>query len=164
MMGEQQNLCSPMLHESDLASFNVLGDFNVENHHYLVIRLENPCETLTESHSSLLFANFADSVVGHLNVDRQRCVIVEVEYYPAEASKPNFAVLLTERELQIVQLVAKGYSNKQVAHQLHISEWTVSTHLRRVFAKLGVDSRAAMVYRCALLLNTLNQISRPLSN
>ncbi|WP_366918634.1 LuxR C-terminal-related transcriptional regulator [Acaryochloris sp. IP29b_bin.148] len=39
-----------------------------------------------------------------------------------------------------------------MANQLHISEWTVSTYLRRIFAKLNVDSRAAMVFRCAGLL------------
>ena len=60
--------------------------------------------------------------------------------------------LLTARELQVAGLVAKGYSNKQVAKQLKLSEWTISTHLRRIFMKLGVDSRAAMVYRCASLL------------
>jgi DNA-binding CsgD family transcriptional regulator len=61
---------------------------------------------------------------------------------------------LTARELQIVALVADGRVNKQIAQELRISEWTVSTHLRRVFAKLGVDTRAAMVSRCiqALLM------------
>ena len=59
---------------------------------------------------------------------------------------------LTERELQVVKLVAHGHPNKQIARKLQISEWTVSTHIRRVFAKLGVDSRAAMVYQCAFLL------------
>lgn len=44
--------------------------------------------------------------------------------------------ILTKRELQIVMLVAEGQANKQVANQLHISEWTVATHLRRIFAKL----------------------------
>jgi DNA-binding NarL/FixJ family response regulator len=53
--------------------------------------------------------------------------------------------LLTERELQIVMLVARGKVNKQIAYQLRISEYTVSTHLRRIFCKLGVSSRAAMV-------------------
>jgi DNA-binding CsgD family transcriptional regulator len=47
-----------------------------------------------------------------------------------------------------VVLVADGLVNKQIADVLRISEWTVSTHLRRVFAKLGVDTRAAMVSRC----------------
>jgi DNA-binding NarL/FixJ family response regulator len=51
---------------------------------------------------------------------------------------------LTKRELQIAILVAAGKANKQIAYQLEISEWTVSTHLRRIFAKLGVHSRAAM--------------------
>ncbi len=42
-------------------------------------------------------------------------------------------------------MVAKGYPNKMIARVLEISSWTVSTHLRRIFAKLGVCSRAAMV-------------------
>jgi DNA-binding CsgD family transcriptional regulator len=58
------------------------------------------------------------------------------------------AGLLTAREIQIVALVAEGRVNKQIADALRISEWTVATHLRRIFAKLGVDTRAAMVSRC----------------
>lgn len=61
---------------------------------------------------------------------------------------------LTERELQIAALVAQGAATKNIAHQLRISEWTVGTHLRRIFAKLNVDNRAAMVYRCAPLLKS----------
>jgi DNA-binding NarL/FixJ family response regulator len=61
------------------------------------------------------------------------------------------ASLLTGRELQIVALVAEGRVNKQIASDLHISEWTVSTHLRRIFSKLGVDTRAAMVSKCGPL-------------
>lgn len=59
---------------------------------------------------------------------------------------------LTKGELQVVILVAEGKVNKQVARLLNISEWTVSTYMRRIFTKLGVDSRAAMVYRCANIL------------
>lgn len=44
-------------------------------------------------------------------------------------------------------MVAKGYPNKTIAAVLEISSWTVCTHLRRIFAKLGVGSRAAMVAR-----------------
>ena len=55
---------------------------------------------------------------------------------------------LTAREAQIVMLVAEGLVNKQIGGQLGISEWTVSTHLRRIFAKLDVDTRAAMVRKC----------------
>ena len=44
-------------------------------------------------------------------------------------------------------MVAKGYPNKTIAGVLNISCWTVCTHIRRIFAKLGVASRAAMVAR-----------------
>lgn len=59
---------------------------------------------------------------------------------------------LTARELQVAALVAEGCPNKQIADRLCISEWTVATYLRRIFDKLGVDSRAAMTYRCASLI------------
>jgi DNA-binding CsgD family transcriptional regulator len=72
----------------------------------------------------------------------------------AGSARPGMEVasLLTARELQIAALVASGDSNKQISKQLNISEWTVCSHLRRIFIKLGVDSRAAMVFRCANLL------------
>ena len=54
---------------------------------------------------------------------------------------------LSPREQEIVRLVAKGHPNKVIAAILDISPWTVSTHLRRVFTKLGVNSRAEMVAR-----------------
>ncbi len=54
-------------------------------------------------------------------------------------------VQLSPREQEIVRMVAKGHPNKVIADVLNISSWTVCTHLRRIFAKLGVGSRAAMV-------------------
>lgn len=59
--------------------------------------------------------------------------------------------VLTKREQQIVMIASTGLSNKQIAAQLQISAWTVSTHLRRIFTKLNVDNRTAMAYRCAKL-------------
>jgi DNA-binding CsgD family transcriptional regulator len=66
----------------------------------------------------------------------------------APSARPAPPEVLTARELQIVALVAEGLANKQIAAELGISEWTVSTHLRRIYAKLDVDTRAAMVNRC----------------
>jgi DNA-binding NarL/FixJ family response regulator len=68
-------------------------------------------------------------------------------------SADEVAGRLTGRELEIAVLVAQGCATKNIAYRLQISEWTVSTYLRRIFAKLGVDSRAAMVYRCAPLID-----------
>jgi DNA-binding CsgD family transcriptional regulator len=59
---------------------------------------------------------------------------------------------LTSREADIVRLVAADLCNKQIADRLQISEWTVGTHMRRIFAKLGVRSRAAMVFRAMSLM------------
>ncbi len=56
---------------------------------------------------------------------------------------------LSSREREIGRMIAKGYTNKTIAAVLDISSWTVDTHVRRIFAKLGVRSRGAMVARLA---------------
>jgi DNA-binding NarL/FixJ family response regulator len=61
---------------------------------------------------------------------------------------------LTSREVQVLRLVAEGYTNREVAHALVIGAATVKRHLDNVFAKLGVSSRtaaAAVAIRCGLL-------------
>jgi DNA-binding NarL/FixJ family response regulator len=52
---------------------------------------------------------------------------------------------LSEREAEVVQRVARGYSNKDVAIQLSLSVKTVETYRARAMEKLGLDSRAALV-------------------
>jgi DNA-binding NarL/FixJ family response regulator len=52
---------------------------------------------------------------------------------------------LTDRELDVLRLVAKGLTNRAVARELHVSEATVKTHLVHAYAKLGVDDRTAAV-------------------
>ena len=66
---------------------------------------------------------------------------------PMGAEAPVRATSLSPREQEIVRMVAQGYPNKVIADVLEISTWTVGTHLRRIFAKLAVTSRAAMVAR-----------------
>ncbi len=52
---------------------------------------------------------------------------------------------LTKRELEVLQLVAEGDSNKDIASRLHISQATVKSHLIHIFGKLGVSDRTAAV-------------------
>ncbi|HEX6342422.1 response regulator transcription factor [Umezawaea sp.] len=52
---------------------------------------------------------------------------------------------LSQRELEVLGLVARGSTNKEAAKKLFISEATVKTHLLHVYAKLGVKDRAAAV-------------------
>ena len=53
---------------------------------------------------------------------------------------------LTAREIQVVRMVARGMSNKAIAHELGISPRTVEGHLNHVFDKVGVESRTALVH------------------
>lgn len=57
----------------------------------------------------------------------------------------NASVSLSPRERAIAKLIAEGLPNKCIGHQLGISPWTVATYIRRIFAKLGVTSRTAMI-------------------
>jgi DNA-binding NarL/FixJ family response regulator len=62
--------------------------------------------------------------------------------------------LLSERELQVIRLVARGHSNQQIADELFLSLETVRTYLRRTFAKLGVNDRthlAVLAHEAGLL-------------
>ncbi len=54
---------------------------------------------------------------------------------------------LSPREKEIARMIANGLPNKAIAAVLDISSWTVSTHLRRMFARYRVCTRAAMVAR-----------------
>jgi len=59
---------------------------------------------------------------------------------PAPAREP-----LSQRELQVLGLIARGTTNREAAARLFISEATVKTHLLHIYAKLGVNDRAAAV-------------------
>ncbi|MBN1629551.1 MAG: response regulator transcription factor [Thermoleophilia bacterium] len=60
---------------------------------------------------------------------------------PARIAKPD----LTDREVELLSLAAKGYSNKSIANILNITENTVKKYMMTVFDKLGVHSRTAAV-------------------
>jgi DNA-binding NarL/FixJ family response regulator len=59
------------------------------------------------------------------------------------ASSPG--PVLTEREVEILELLARGLANKEMAKQLLVSEATVKSHLSHIYTKLGVETRAGAV-------------------
>lgn len=90
-------------------------------------------------------------VLGRFEVGGQRYAVCE-RVLPADENSGacvDPVSLLTARELSIVRLVCIGQVNKQIAHRLKISEYTVKTYLKQIFIKLNVHSRSAMVFRCA---------------
>lgn len=75
-----------------------------------------------------------------VSVGDLRCVVLRSPSAPRdEIVRPS------PREREIAALVARGYPNKWIASALGISAWTVATHIRRIFGKLGVSNRAEMV-------------------
>ncbi len=67
---------------------------------------------------------------------------------------------LASAELQVVQIVAQGCTNREAARQLFLSPDTINTHLRHAFAKLGIHSRAELV-RVVLELEHAHPGPRP---
>jgi DNA-binding NarL/FixJ family response regulator len=64
---------------------------------------------------------------------------------PPPGSGPQGLEELTKRELEVLELVASGLSNAEIAQRLYVSDTTVKTHVAHVFAKLNVRDRAQAV-------------------
>jgi DNA-binding NarL/FixJ family response regulator len=67
-------------------------------------------------------------------------ILPEPQIFAEELAEP-----LSTRELEVLDLLAEGLSNKLIAHRLNISEHTVKTHVASIFAKLGASSRTEAV-------------------
>lgn len=88
--------------------------------------------------------------VAHFQFGGHRWALVaDSDDAAATAPAPDIHALLTNRELQIVQLICNGLLAKQVSDRLRISEFTVRSYLKTIYCKLGVRSRGAMVYAYA---------------
>src|SRR5258708_23120233 len=81
-----------------------------------------------------------------------RELLVSAEATALRSFTPNpanqQAIGITARELEILALVARGFSNREIATQLFVSENTVKTHCARAFEKLGAARRTQAVQRC----------------
>jgi len=101
---------------------------------------------LKESDPELIRKSIRKVHAGEMCVDPDTTVAVMNEFsgkVPATngATNPRERNPLSAREREIVQLVAQGYKNKEMAEKMFISEQTVKNHLHNIFDKLGVSDR-----------------------
>ena len=70
-----------------------------------------------------------------------------VESFRRASRLPKQTIHLSAREEEVLILLSKGYSNKEIAEQLSISAETVGSHLKHIYEKMHVRSRAEAVAR-----------------
>jgi DNA-binding CsgD family transcriptional regulator len=108
---------------------------------------ETPIEII--AHPGPPQADEASTVYASFELDGQ-CFVVRKAQHQAPAVSPLMS-LLTNRERDIVHAVAAGLRNKQIAHELRLSEYTVAAYIKQICYKLQVRNRTAIVTRCMQL-------------
>jgi two-component system nitrate/nitrite response regulator NarL len=97
---------------------------------------------LKQSASDLLVKSIYKVFGGEIWLDNHMTAEVMKAFTKSADSGPRREKpLLSDREKEIVQLVAQGYRNKEIGEKLFISEQTVKNHLHNIFDKLGVSDR-----------------------
>jgi DNA-binding NarL/FixJ family response regulator len=79
---------------------------------------------------------------GLLCPDATRAILAGAGHAPSRG-RPEHVAGLTDREVEVLRLVARGLTNKEIAVDLDISTKTAGHHLEHIFEKLGVSTRAA---------------------
>jgi len=75
----------------------------------------------------------------------RRRLIADYARRPPASEQPAALAELTPRELEVLRLLARGFSNGEIARELVLGEATVKTHVARVFQKLDLHDRAQAV-------------------
>src|SRR6201987_3028463 len=97
---------------------------------------------LKQSASDLLLKSIRKVADGEIWLDnRMTAEVIDAFKKSAESGQRREKPLLSEREKEIVQLVAQGFRNREIGEKLFISEQTVKNHLHNIFDKLGVSDR-----------------------
>jgi DNA-binding NarL/FixJ family response regulator len=97
---------------------------------------------LKQSASDLLLKSIRKVYDGEIWLDnRMTAEVIDAFKKSSESGQRREKPLLSEREMEIVQLVAQGFRNREIGEKLFISEQTVKNHLHNIFDKLGVSDR-----------------------
>jgi NarL family two-component system response regulator LiaR len=105
---------------------------------------------LKDTQASELRRAIKAAAAGQVQLSPQASAYLMREVRATETPEP-----LTERETEVLRLLARGQSNKEIARHLHVVEDTVKTHVRHILAKLGAQSRTQAVL-CAIRLGMVS--------
>jgi two-component system response regulator DegU len=102
---------------------------------------------LKDSDSSTLYRAIRDAYNGESYIQPRLAAELVKEFNKPNAAKSKLANGLTQRELEVLCLIAEGQNNKDIAEQLFISEKTVKNHVSNIFRKINVcDRTQAAIY------------------
>ena len=130
--GYHRSLSAESLSRSDriLAAADVYAALTSDRPHRPAFRDEEAARTLEAEAAS------------KLDADAVSCVLAAAGRRAAP-SPPRWPADLTDREVEVLRLIARGRSNREVAERLFISPKTVGRHVENLYAKIGVSSRGA---------------------
>jgi ATP/maltotriose-dependent transcriptional regulator MalT len=107
------------------------------------VLLAKACEALGDNDTAVLERDAARGTFEQLGARP------DLERLDASCAKASTDGTLTARELEVIRLVAQGFTNKAIANALHLSTRTVDRHIANILGKLDVPSRAAAIAAAA---------------
>ena len=103
----------------------------------------------------MIDAKQAEALLGSIRGEEAGALVMDLVNIPSPPGRERGAAPLVEdltpRELEVLQLLAEGLSNKEIARRLGTSEHTVKFHVNAILGKLGAHSRTEAVTRAARL-------------
>jgi LuxR family transcriptional regulator, maltose regulon positive regulatory protein len=93
---------------------------------------------------------FVDKLLEYANISRAKQIIPEHPQVDAANAEALFEPL-SERELEVLALIAGGFANREIASKLFISQGTVKRHINNIYGKLGVSSRTQALVKARVL-------------
>lgn len=135
---QQKNACNKLLVISESAQEQPMLEAILAGATGYVLRSQDDFELSIAIRSLIRGGTPIDPRMGHYLID-----LVTKYCQKTTSAAPN--MLLSARELQIMQLIAQGLSNREIAAQLYLSIYTVECHIKHIYRKMSVSSRAKAI-------------------
>jgi DNA-binding NarL/FixJ family response regulator len=136
-----------ILRQPDPPTIVVLTTFDQNEYIYRALRAGAAGFLLKDAPSSRLIAAVRAAATGDSLIEPSitRRLVERFAAPPPPTGLPHELAALTERELDVLRLIARGLSNAEIAAELVVAETTVKTHVARILTKLGVRDRVQAV-------------------